>query len=255
MSGVVNRKNRHESIRDLKNGVTFTSLVDCRFCKGQAQFCHECVAEFDRIVPENMLESIAYGTNAADEAKELYKDLSDRVDKQIAVNRRIESAPGKAMTRRQRRQTEKRVKLGCEVGAIAENLLRDKKERAGLLVSQSPLDAMPQEFVVWLAMIDDQSRAWLHAHQKRIDAHKKSMSTDAVDAITCDDAKIDVNKPLPSLSLFKDDQSLIPKDPRLIGVPSAVAKLPPYLKDVASRITARARRQQLESQNNTGRFT
>lgn len=211
-------------------GFVFGELVNCPFCKGQVYLCTKCSAKFEQKVPSHLLETLASSVEDEENARALYGELLRRVDEQEKQNSR---AGG---TMRCCRQTQERVMRGLEVSVVAQNLARNKRENAGLLVRSSPLDAMPSEYVGWLASIDDETRSWMRAHNERIRRHAELLSSEAIARVYADDEAIDTNHRLPGLEAYRDFEM-----PKTLGKPAAAAKLPPTLHELHARIEARAR--------------
>lgn len=220
---------RRQSSQDMRGqGFAFPELVNCPFCKGQVYFCTQCAAKFEQKIPSHMLETVAFSADDEENAQ-LYSELLRRVCEHEKQN----SRSGGTM---RSRQAQERVMRGLEVSVVAQNLARNKRENAGLLVQSSPLDAMPSDFVGWLASIDGETRSWMRAHNERIRRHTDWLSSEAIERVYADDQAIDVNQKLPGLESYRDFEM-----PKTLGKPAATAKLPPTLHELHARIEARAR--------------
>jgi hypothetical protein len=210
----------------------------CPRCQSQTTFCSSCAAKFDEMVPEALCRQLAFGPDVEQEFQQMFEDLSHRVDEKCASNRSSEVVPGGTQTAKQRRMTKARVLDGLRIDNITQNIERDKREKSGLLVAQSPIDVMPAEAVQWLAGIDDATRSWLFNHNERIERHDKWLKSNLVDReITHQDDRINIRATFPGVATL----SLHAIKRRDLGRPTATTRLPPTLTGVRARIEDRAR--------------
>ena len=210
----------------------------CPRCQSQTTFCAPCAAKFDEMVPVALCRQLAFGPDVEREFQQMFEDLSSRVDEKSAQNRTSEVFPGSTQTSRQRRATRARVLDGLRIDNITQNIERDKREKSGLLVAQSPIDVMPAEAVQWLAGIDDATRSWLFNHNERIERHDKWLKSNLVDReITHQDDRINIRATFPGVATL----SLHAIKRRDLGRPTATTRLPPTLTGVRARIEDRAR--------------
>ena len=210
----------------------------CPRCQSQTTFCSSCAAKFDEMVPEALCRQLAFGPDVEQEFQQMFEDLSHRVDEKCASNRSSEVVPGGTQTAKQRRMTKARVLDGLRIDNITQNIERDKREKSGLLVRQSPIDVMPAEAVQWLAGIDDATRSWLFAHNERITKHQAWLTSDAVDReMSNQDDRINIRKEFKGVKNVHFDAI----NRRDLGRPAATLRLPPTLADVKARIEDRAK--------------
>ncbi|EGB10308.1 hypothetical protein AURANDRAFT_62811 [Aureococcus anophagefferens] len=210
----------------------------CPRCQSQTTFCSSCAAKFDEMVPEALCRQLAFGPDVEQEFQQMFEDLSHRVDEKCASNRSSEVVPGGTQTAKQRRMTKARVLDGLRIDNITQNIERDKREKSGLLVRQSPIDVMPAEAVQWLAGIDDATRSWIFAHNERITKHQAWLTSDAVDReMSNQDDRINIRKEFKGVKNVHFDAI----NRRDLGRPAATLRLPPTLADVKARIEDRAK--------------
>ena len=210
----------------------------CPRCQSQTTFCASCAKNFEEMVPEPLCRQLAFGPDVEQEFQQMFEDLSHRVDEKCASNRSSEVFPGSTQTAKQRRMTKARVIDGLRIDNITQNIERDKREKSGLLVRQSPIDVMPAEAVQWLAGIDDATRSWLFTHNERITKHQEWLKSNEVDrAISHQDDAINIRKEFKGVKNV--EFSAINK--RELGRPAATMRLPPTLTDVKARIEERSR--------------
>ncbi|KAH8063516.1 hypothetical protein JL722_2691 [Aureococcus anophagefferens] len=119
----------------------------------------------------------------------------------------------RGQTAKQRRMTKARVLDGLRIDNITQNIERDKREKSGLLVRQSPIGVMPAEAV-------------------------QPGSSDAVDReMSNQDDRINIRKEFKGVKNVHFDAI----NRRDLGRPAATLRLPPTLADVKARIEDRAK--------------
>lgn len=176
----------------------------CPRCQSQAAFCGACAAKFDEMVPEALCRQLAFGADVELEFKQMLEELSYRVDEESRCNRNAEIFPGSVQTSKERRRTKAIVLEGLCVNNLSQKIERDKHEKSGLLMKQSPIDVMPAETIQWLAGIDDSTRSWIYTRNERVRIHDRWLQSNAADReITHLDKKIDVSQEFPSVVSLK----------------------------------------------------
>jgi len=128
------------------------------------------------MVPEDLCMQLAFAPDVEQEFQQMFEDLSNRVEEASLAH---QNSDGGIQPSKQRRRTRARVLEGLQIDNITLKIERDKREKSGLLVRQSPIDVMPAEAVQWLAEIDGATRSWLNAHNERIVAHGRWLRSSA----------------------------------------------------------------------------